>query len=96
MFSNSRVVDKDVKDTFKIGNMFMITWPIEEFPKRKRKDEEYQDAFKSVKLSGITLEGAIFSDKFQLEDHPEKMVQNEGFNLKITFYSEQQAHAGKF
>lgn len=73
------------KDNFKIGNMFMITWPVEENPKRKRKDEEYQDAFRSVKLSGLTLEGAIFNDKFALEDHPEKMVQSEGFNLKISF-----------
>lgn len=35
LYSNS----KD-KDNFKIGNMFMITWPIEENPKRRKRDDE--------------------------------------------------------
>lgn len=84
------------RDNFKIGNMFMITWPCEEVSRRRRKDDEYQDAFKCVKLSGLTLEGGVWNDKFQLEDNPEKMVQGEGFNLKITFYSQESAKGGKF
>lgn len=42
------------------------------------------------------MEGAVWNEKFALEDHPEKMVQNEGFNLKITFYSAEMAKQGKF
>lgn len=84
------------KNVFKIGNMFMITWVGEENPRRKKKDEEYQDAFRSVKLTGLTVEGAIFSDKFQLEDSTERMYQSDGFCLKISFYSDSLASKSTF
>lgn len=53
--------------------MFMVTWVGEENPRRRKKDDEYQDAFRSVKLTGLTVEGSVFSDKFALEDSTEKM-----------------------
>lgn len=65
----------------------MIIWPMEENPKRRHKDEEWQEAFRSVKLSNLTLEGAVFNERFNLVDNPEKMVQSDGFNLKMSFYS---------
>jgi len=53
------------KDKFKIGNMFMITWVSDENTKGKNKKElEYQEAFKSVKVSGLTLEGAVLNKEF--------------------------------
>lgn len=61
---------------------------MDENPKKKKNpspDELLVDYFKSVKLSGLVLEGAVFSDKFALEDNPDKMLQTEGFNLKISF-----------
>lgn len=68
--------EKD-RATFKIGNMFMITWSIDENAKRK---DDWTDAyFKSVKLSSLVLEGAYFSDRMKLVDHSEKLVQEEGF-----------------
>jgi len=63
-----------IKHNFKIGSMFMITWVGEENPRKKRKDEEYQDSFKCVKLINLTLEGSIFNERHQLEDSVEKMV----------------------
>jgi hypothetical protein len=66
--------------------MFMITWVSDENTKGKNKKEmEYQEAFKSVKVIGLTLEGAVFNKEFQMEDHPEKMIQSEGFLLKLSF-----------
>lgn len=73
----------------------MITWSVDENPKRKKKDGEESDLFKTVKLTGLTLEGAVFNDKFQLEDSVETMVQSEGFLLKISFYSEKMATTEK-
>jgi hypothetical protein len=73
-----------VKHNFKIGSMFMITWVGEENPRKKRKDEEYQDAFKSVKITNLVLEGAIFSEKHQMEDSTDKMVYD-NFCLKLSF-----------
>lgn len=78
----------DKKDLFKIGNMNMITWAHDENAK-KAKDSEYQDSFfKCVKLSGLALEGAVFDRTMKLVDDPERLVQDEGFYLKITFYSD--------
>lgn len=65
--------------------MFMITWAHDEYAK-KNKENDYQDThFRSVKLSSLVLEGAIFSKDMKLCDHHEKLVQDEGFYLKITF-----------
>jgi len=89
VYSNS-----SAKNQFKIGNMFMITWVGEENPKRKKKDDDIQDAFRTVKLTGLTVEGSIFNDKFALEDSTERMYQSEGFCLKITFYSADNAKDG--
>jgi len=53
---------ESIKNQFKIGNMFMITWVQDENPKRKPKEND-QDAFKTVKIVGLTIEGSVFSDK---------------------------------
>lgn len=77
------------KDKFKIGNMFMITWAHDENAKRT-KEFEYQDTqFRCVRLYSLVMEGAVFDPRgMKLVDDPEKLVQDEGFYLKITFYSD--------
>lgn len=45
---------------------------------------------------GLTIEGAVFNDKFALEDSTERMVQSEGFILKLSFYSQPLAKNGEF
>lgn len=95
LYASNMQISQAVRDQFKIGNMFMITWSVDENPKRKKKDGEESDLFKTVKLTGLTLEGAVFNDKFQLEDSVETMVQSEGFLLKISFYSEKMATTEK-
>lgn len=36
----------------------------------------------------LVMEGAVFDRSMKLVDDPEKLVQDEGFYLKITFYSD--------
>lgn len=78
--------------------MFMITWAVDENPKKKGKSDkdELQEKLYTVKLSNMTVEGSVFNDKFQLDDNADKMVQSEGFNLKISFYSKDLAAKGVY
>lgn len=46
-------------------------------------------------MTGLTLEGAVFNKEFQLEDHAEKMIQTDGFLLKLSFYSKESVTARK-
>lgn len=82
--------DTSISQHFKIGSMFMLTW-VHEDNKRGKNKEDPTECLKTVKLSRLTLEGAVFNGR-ELEDHREKMLQTDVV-LKISFYSKT---AGQF